>query len=285
MKTMTESQATDTLSSAAPIIDGDELLSFYTTNQDGQLKMQDVFRMWERAAPRWWEQVTGMKRADYWDRIHHRIVARYARVSTFSGGRQAGETIATRLVTKSGLRPRRDGGLEAGAVDCFHALDAQGQLLAEVVQAWTWLDMSAGKPAVAQRTPAGLQCRQHELPSVEDMPTVAADAPRLTFRWTLRETDPNRHVTFLSYVERAENAVAELQLPASPSVWEGWYRRECHAGELMTAALGQDAQGRIVVELSSVEDGQRRAILRGSPTPSNWLDERLPAIADGDAAR
>jgi hypothetical protein len=243
---------------------GTETLGFFSLAQDGSVKIPDLFRAWERLAPLWWQEATGTSRAAYWNSVRHFIVARYAKVTCAAGGLQVGAQVTTRLVTTAGTRVRGDGSLEAGAVDRFKVLrKADGALIGAVEQAWTWMDASGDKPVLANQPPPGLRCPQHALPPVEEMPPQAKLALVDQFTWSTRETDANRHISFLSYFERADNALAACgETYRLPYTWESWYRRECAAGEAMQTMAGTRGADGLQIVLLGESDKRRRVIMR-----------------------
>lgn len=251
------------------VFTGTEELGFFTLAQDGSVKIPDLFRAWERLAPQWWEYATGAARDRYWKSVQHFVVSRYAKVTCASGGWRVGTRVKTRLVTTAGTRPRSDGGVEAGAVDRFEMRDEDGALVGAVEQAWTWMDASSNAgPRVARQPPPGLRCAQHSLPAVEKTPSPENLSPVEQFTWSVRETDINRHVSFLSYFDRADNALARQGPSCSPPrTWEAWYRRECVANEPMTTLVGPlDTDGLHLV-LVGDSDQVRRVVMRHRSGP------------------
>jgi hypothetical protein len=81
------------------------------------------------------------------------------------------------------------------------------------------------------------------------------------FRWALRETDMNNHVTFAAYLERAENALADAQLDAaSPDRASIWFSRPSFAGELMRSVICDD-DGAFLVRFMREQSGELCATL------------------------
>lgn len=238
---------------------------FFSLTQDGTLKIIDLFRAWERLAPLWWQHVTGTSRDAYWKSVGHFIVARYAKVTCAAQGLEVGTRMLTRLVTSAGTRPRGAGGQEAGAVDRFEMRrEADGLLVGAVEQAWTWIDASGAKPVVAAAPPPGLHCIQHALAPVPTLPQEDALEEIDRFTWSARETDPNRHVSFLSYFDRADDALVKAEGSAGPGPfsWESWYRRECLAGEPMKMLSATRRQDGLQIEIAGANDDIRRVVMR-----------------------
>jgi hypothetical protein len=85
----------------------------------------------------------------------------------------------------------------------------------------------------------------------------------LDFRWSRRETGPNGHVSFLCYLERAENALTDVDRGFDTDEWELWYSMPSFAGERMRLRLAEwdPAAGRLG-SISAADDGRLCATFR-----------------------
>ncbi|MBO2448575.1 hypothetical protein J4573_15840 [Actinomadura barringtoniae] len=206
-----------------------EFLVFYGITARGTLQQDELFRFMEGTGPQWWLPVSGMTREEFWRSHMHALVARGTTVRILSGGCRPSDKVTVNHVIRHGRRPRPNRDPEYGFVDFLEVVrDADGVVLADLTANTVWVDFGGGTPKVAAQAPDGLDCPLEELPPVDPLPVMTEPLASSTFRWTSRECDvTNDHVSFPSYVERAENAVADagLTLPERP-VWQGWYRYE-----------------------------------------------------------
>ena len=128
-----------------------------------------------------------------------------------------------------------------GGYDEIELSDAEQAPLGWWSQHWLWFSHERGAPL--DRPAPGIEIDQtDELPPVPARPDASsASAAEHRFRWAVRETDMNNHVTFAAYLERAENALAGAQLDAaSPDRASMWFRRPSFAGELVRSVIGDD---------------------------------------------
>lgn len=136
---------------------------------------------------------------------------------------------------------RRYGGHDEIELTC-----ADGEPLGWWRQHWLWFSQEHG--ALLDRPAPGIETAQSvELQPAPRPPDASAPAAAGRFRWGLRETDLNHHVTFAAYLERAENALADAQLDASPPDRASiWFRRPSFAGEVMTSFIAGNDRAFVV---------------------------------------
>lgn len=253
------------------IITGTETLPFFGLDQKGSIKVSELFWMFERLLLGWWPKFIGMKREDFWSSTGHFLVARHTHVRRLLPAGTPGEVVATQVHTLMGCRQKKDSGREYGGINRFEvSRKSDNAVVASLDFAWTWVDASSGAPKIAAAAPSGLPGDKYDLPPIEEVPAIAAAEPAGAFTWSLRETDPNRHITFMSYLERAENIIADKKSERkSPVSWEVWFRRECRAGETMNVSFANDSEDRQIIALENEADGQRRVVLRHASIESN----------------
>lgn len=241
----------------------DDTLGFFAVDRFGRVKLPDLVRAWEQLAPRWWYAATGGTREAHWRRSGHHVVTSHIQILRRAGGARPGDATRLRLRTTAGLRPRSGRGAAAGALDRF-TLEVRdtGEALGEIVHAWTWIDTRGAAPAVAGQPPEGIDAPQHDLPALPAMPDPREAEEALPgFRWRERETDRNGHVSFLSYFDRADEAL-EVDAGPMPECWEAWYRRECLAGEAVLLLVGPRVPAGRLVVLADPDDRHPRVVLR-----------------------
>jgi hypothetical protein len=128
---------------------------------------------------------------------------------------------------------------------------------------WLWLDLRSGGTAGFLRyPPRNLDVDLVELDRPDRRPDVAVGGG-LDFRWSRRETDLNGHVFFMCYLERAENALADLHGGFDADEWELWYSMPSFAGERMRLRVAErdPVAGRLGT-ISAADDGRLCATFR-----------------------
>ncbi|QXJ21425.1 hypothetical protein AGRA3207_002277 [Actinomadura graeca] len=224
-----------------PLRSAEELV-FYGITGRGTLQAQELFRFMERTGPQWWLPVSGTTREEFWTSTGHVLMARHTVVRVLEGGCRPSDAVTVEHAISHGRRPRPGRDPEFGFVDRLAVRrDADGLVIADLTSDTVWVDVRDGSPKVAAAPPGGLDCPFEELPPIEPYPEAGEPVATGSFRWTARETDvTNRHVSFPSYAERAENALADAGIPVPDRhVWEGWYRLGFAAGEATTATVGR----------------------------------------------
>ena len=140
----------------------------------------------------------------------------------------------------------------------------------DVVARWTahWLWFRAaddgGMTLLHQPAPGVIVDQDDELEAPPRPPVAEGAAAGLPFRWTARETDTNDHVFSLSYLERAENALADAGVDtAALHGWRVWYQRPSFLREQMSPAV-EAGNGEWTVALRNVARDAVCAVVRAT---------------------
>ncbi|WP_165964014.1 hypothetical protein [Actinomadura sp. KC216] len=242
-----------------------EFLVFYGITGRGTLQQDELFRFMEGTGPQWWLPVSGMTREEFWRSRMHALVARSTIVRILEGGCRPSDRVTVNHVIRHGRRARPNRRPEFGFVDFLEVVrDSDGAVLADLTSHTVWVDFSSGTPKVAESPPSGLDCPLEDLPEIDPLPTLTTPVASSSFRWTPRECDvTNNHVSFPSYVERAENALADagLALPERP-VWQGWYRLEFRCDERTTVRICEEEDGGLLFGFCNEDERRARTFVR-----------------------
>ena len=223
-----------------------ESLVFHGITAAGTLQPRELFRFMEKTGPQWWLPASGLPRHEFWRRAGRTLVARHTTIRILADDCHASDPVLVEHVIRHGRRNRSLGRPpEYGFVDVLRVRrESDGAELSDLTVDSVWLELAAGAPQVATTPPAGLNCPVEELPEIEPPPRLGEPVDICEYRWTWRETDGNGHVSFPCYVERAENALADLNHPqVTRPVWQGWYRQESFADERMRLAVQRVGDG------------------------------------------
>lgn len=234
---------------------GTARMGFHHLDQDHRIKPTSAFGLIDSLLPDIWRELAGVSRDTYFATHPARLVFSHLRIELTHA--QLGLDQEARLAFDNftGIYRGRDGRPRHGLKDHFTVASASG----ETALRWTaevfWIHADgalAGRPL--EEPPPGL--RHDQSRELEGPPPRPEDTgePAGTFRWTPRETDFNRHVYFQSYLERAENALADAcHDPAGPTVWDVWFARPAFLGDEMTASIAS-ADGTHTIALRRGED-------------------------------
>lgn len=220
-----------------------ESLAFYGITAAGTLQPRELFRFMENTGPQWWVPVSGMTRQAFWSKHRIALVARRTTIRTLEGGCRPSDKVVVEHLIRHGRRARPNGPPEYGFVDIVRVRqEPEGVIVSDLTVDSVWLTFQAGTPRVVTELPAGLNCPVEELPTVDPPPRLGTADDTSGFTWTLRETDiTNGHISFPSYLERAENALSDAGHPVPDRLsWQGWYRQQCLGGERMALAVRQE---------------------------------------------
>jgi hypothetical protein len=213
------------------------------------------------AGAAWWQRYPGQDWDDYCRREMVRPVVTHLRVSTPPTRLDQGEPVEITLSIGMGVLAGRSGDRYGGHDELV--VRADGQPVAEWSCDWLWLDLrSAGMAGFLRHPPRNLGVDLVELARPARRPDVAGGRD-LDFRWTRRETDLNGHVFFLCYLERAENALADVDHGFDANEWELWYTMPSFVGERMRLSLPErdPAAGRHG-SIRAADDGRLCATFR-----------------------
>jgi hypothetical protein len=241
-----------------------ESLIFFGVTGRGTVQQRELFRLMERTGPQWWRPAAGMTREQFWTTRQCALMARSSTIRILQSGCRPNDQVTVEHVITHGRRERPQREPEYGFVDELRVLrEADGAVLADLTMNTVWVDAGENGPRIAPAPPRGLNCPLRELPAIEPLPAVAEPLATARFHWTERECDvTNRHVSFPSYVERAENALADagLAMPERP-VWQGWYRYEFVGDDWATVTASRDG-GAFVLGFRRDEERRPRVVLR-----------------------
>jgi hypothetical protein len=224
-------------------------IGFADTDQDRRLKFSSMIRFVGAGYTGLFSQLTTIDRADYFTTHGLTPIATYAQLERASRSTPLDTEIELRYGATLGfVRGRQSDLRRYGGYDEIELSGAERAALGWWSQHWLWFSREHGSPL--DRPAPGLEIDQNdELPPAPARPDPSSgSAAEHRFRWALRETDLNNHVTFAAYVERAENALADAQLDAaSPDRVSIWFSRPSFAGELMHSMIGE-VDGAFIVQ-------------------------------------
>jgi len=237
-------------------------IGFADIDQDRRIKFSSMIRLVGAGYTGLFSQLTTVERADYFADHGLTPITTHAQLERVSSSTPLDTEVELRYgVTLGFMSGRRSAARRFGGHDEIELSDAERVPLGWWSQHWLWFSQEQGAPL--ERPAPGLEIDQtDELPPVPTRPDPSSGtAAGRPFRWALRETDMNNHVTFAAYVERAENALADAQLDAaSLNRASIWFSRPSFAGELMHCVIGDD-DGALLVQFSRAQSGELCATL------------------------
>lgn len=227
---------------------GSAKVGFAHLDQDRRLKPSGVFGLFETILPDTWNALAGMSRDAYFAAHPVRLVFSYLRIQRLAARLRLDEQVAVRFHGLAGHYPGRDNTPRYGLEDHLTITRPDGEEALRWTAAVYWVGMEGGAAGGFLDRPApGLRADQSQaLTSPPPRPSAGGDVVG-RFRWTPRETDFNRHVYFQSYLERAENALADVGGdPSLPATWELWFSRPAFLGETMEALVEEPDRSAVV---------------------------------------
>lgn len=223
---------------------GTARVGFGQIDQAHRIKPTSAFGLLEEILPAIWQGLAGTSRDAYFAAHPARLVFSHLRIDLPGPRLELDEEVVLSFDGLVGAYPGRDGRPRYGLKDQFAILSANG----EPALRWTaevfWIHADGPRAGRFLDRPApGLRHGQeHPLEPPPPRPDEAG-TPVGTFRWTPRETDFNRHVYFQSYLERAENTLADAGIdPAERSHWDLWFLRPAFLGDTMHVELAAGAE-------------------------------------------
>lgn len=176
--------------------------------------------------------------------------------------------VVVEIVTPLGAQ--RPGGRAPryGGIDQVRFIDPERPAGDQVVATWKgwWLWFRAGEHGsmrLLDQPAPGVALEQDDtLEEPERPPRLDAAEPGSRFRWTSRETDTNDHVFSLSFVERAENALADRGVDTGQvHRWQTWWLRPAFLGEAMLPQV-EERDGEWLIALRNLERDEVSAVVR-----------------------
>jgi hypothetical protein len=215
-------------------------VGFYSVTGAGALQMKDLFTAMEHTGPQWWHTVAGIGRQEFWDRAGRTLVGRLFTILIERNDCHPDEQVEIRHEILHGHRPWRGDQREWGFADIVDVSRVDGPRLGRLVNDTVWVELKETGPAVATTGPDGLDCPDVELPPIDRMPVLEEPKELGTFRWTVRESDINGHVSQVSYLDRAENALADAGVQLTvPFRCQAWFKRPAFTLEETVALVEQ----------------------------------------------
>lgn len=244
--------------------------AFVHLSQGGLLKPTGLWDLLSPTMNEFWPAAVGATGADYLDATGVRSVLMQLSAERaphpVPDDHDLSIGIATTLgaLPGSGGRPPRYGGLDRVEV---RDLGVQDGPVHARWSAW-WLWFTAGEHGAIhplhEPAPKVVVDQDDVLDAPLPVPRIEGGVAASRFRWTSRETDMNDHVFFLSYPQRAENALADAGLDTGAlHRWHVWFVRPSFLHEAMTAEVAPDADGWMVA-LRNDERGEVAAYVRAS---------------------
>ena len=207
-------------------------------DQDHRLKPTAVFGLFEAILPDTWAALAGTTRDDYFATHPARLVFAYLRVERLPARLRLDEQASLHFTGLAGHYPGRDGTPRYGLRDHLVISGQGGEALRwDACVYWVGMQGEGAGGFLSSPAPDLLADQSNALQPPPPRPEVDGEVCG-AFRWTPRETDFNRHVYFNAYLERAENALADLgRDPSLPATWELWFSRPAFLGETMEALV------------------------------------------------
>lgn len=235
---------------------------FDTLDEDGHLKRSTVMRFVMGSYGRTMEVWEAASRGEYLAKHAVSPITAHIELTCKPARLHIDQPLEVRAASVYGFVP---GGDDAppryGGTDRFDVVDGDDTVVAVWRQHWFWHRPETGQllHEPAPGVPVG-QDQPVEPPPRR--PRLDQPEARRWFRWTVRETDANRHINVLGYLERAENAIADadgLDLDAAGDA-HLWFRRPTFLADAMVADVGwgEDA---LLVELRRAEHDELCATL------------------------
>lgn len=238
-------------------------VAFETLHQHRLFKPTHVYRYADIPTTQWWHACIGMSHSAYYGKYRLGAVLTYLAVDIFDVAMMPQDPVTVRFKTSLGRyafapeKPPRYGG-----IDDLRLVSGDGREAARVTSYWLWFRTPVeGKPGTIAEPPP-LFAPADRLFDPHSQAPAFAGTPAGEFRWTRRETDLNQHVNSLSFLERAENALADAGVtPAPTGRFEIWYQKPGFVGQ-RTAAFWERAEEGIRVRLANADTGQPMTVLR-----------------------
>ena len=147
----------------------------------------------------------------------------------------------------------------------WEVLDEKGDLLALATSSWLILDLATMKPLVDDGLLKGLEVNPARAIDDAFYPLPELTDPRSESRFCVRlgDTDMNRHVNHVHYIQWALESVAEhAHEKTVPVAIEAGYKAEAHFGDNLIARARDEGDGVYVHQIVRESDGLELTRLR-----------------------
>lgn len=237
----------------------DAIVSWLDTDQYDVVKLSSIVRLVWSGYSEFVMLATGRSRTDFFSDGTWSPVTQYLEVA--ATGRPAYVDNQTVVRYRSSLGFMAGPSTRYAAVDSVDIELANGEALATCQHYWMWFHRQ--QQLIATEPVPGVIVEQDtELPRPPRRPETSDARQISTFRWTVRESDINRHVNVGAYVERAENAAADADVDTAVLRRAAmWFRRPAFSGDRTEARVLHDDSS-IVVDLVDATSQESCCVLK-----------------------
>jgi hypothetical protein len=235
------------------------IVSWLDTDQFDVVKLSSIVRLVWSGYGEFVMLATGRTRTDFFSDDAWSPVTQYLEV--------AATGLPAYVDNQTVLRYRSSLGFMAGPSERYGVVDsvdvelANGDALATCRHHWMWFHRQRAVIAI-EPVPGVIVDQDTELPRPPRRPETSDAEPLSTFRWTVRESDINRHVNVGAYVERAENAAADAEVDTAALRRAAmWFRRPAFSGDRMEARVLHDDSS-VVVDLVDAASQESCCVLK-----------------------
>jgi hypothetical protein len=230
------------------------VVSWIDTDQDDRLKLASIMRLAWNGYSQFTHLLAGKSRAEYFGETGWSPITTYFAVEAAEQATYLDSAVDVQYDDTLGATGGRFGGVDQ------ITLQVNDQEVASVRHHWLWFNVSTNS-LLTEPAPLTTVDQTAELPAPPRRPDAAGAVDAGSFRWTMRETDRNKHVNASAYIERAENAVADSDADnLARHRADIWFRRPAFRGDQMTALVrGIDTD--VLVDLVATDSGESCATL------------------------
>lgn len=237
-----------------------DVVGWLDHDQSGVLKLTSVVKFAWAAYRQFTVELAGLSRIDYFTKHGCAPVIAFLEVTSAGPATRLDDEIHMDVRARVGFVPGE--APRYGGITLLTLTDENGVELGQLRNHWFWFNTETRS---VQREPVFATVDQDEaLEEPPERPRLGGDANVQPFRWALRDTDLNHHANTAAYLERAENAIADLGLDAVPlRQAKMWFRRPSFLGETMHTGV-QGIDHGALVDIAST-DGDVRCTLQFNP--------------------
>ena len=248
------------------LLTGSIEVQFESIDQDAFLKPTDIYRFGDALGTQFWMDAIGMAHSDYFKLHNIGAVLTYLDLRAEDAKVMPQEMARVELRSTLGLYPPQ-GGKPAryGGTDSISIFNPAGEKAGSLAATWLWFHLGNAnrKPGTLTEAPPLYEAAQAQLQPPPAVPEVGAGQRANQFRWTRRESDLNKHVNSIAYVQRVENGLADAGLVFRPRRMEIWYQKPAFIGQAMETVIHEEGD-RLAMRLTQPESGATCAVSRVS---------------------